>query len=162
MTGPSAFHDVMGDLDGPMVIVTCVAPDGERAGCLVGFSGQCSIDPPLYLACISQRNHTHGVATQADVLAVHVLDQADLELSKTFGELTGDDVDKLAMVPWTDVDGVPVLDGTAGWFLGRVVDRFPMGDHTAHVLEPIRGERRRPVVQLGFQDVRDMEPGHQP
>ena len=161
MSGPEAFHRLMSDLDGPMVIVTATA-GGERAGCLVGFSGQCSIDPPLYLVCISQRNHTHGVATRAEVLAVHVLDQADVELSKTFGELTGDDVDKLAMVQWTDIEGVPVLDATAGWFVGRVIDRFPMGDHTAHVLEPIRGERRRPVVQLGFQDVQDMEPGHRP
>ena len=161
MTGPAAFHELMADLDGPMVIVTC-AVDGERSGCLVGFSGQCSIDPALYLVCISQRNHTHGVAARADVLAVHVLDGADHDLSKTFGELTGDEVDKLAMVDWTDIDGVPVLDGTAGWFLGRVVDRFPMGDHTAHVLAPLRAERRRPVNQLGFQDVKDMEPGHRP
>jgi flavin reductase (DIM6/NTAB) family NADH-FMN oxidoreductase RutF len=161
VSGPEAFHRLMSDLDGPMVIVTAAA-GGERAGCLVGFSGQCSIDPPLYLVCISQRNHTHGIATRAELLAVHVLDQADAELSKTFGELTGDDVDKLAMVPWTDVEGVPVLDGTAGWFVGRVVDRFPMGVHTAPVLEPVRGERRRPVVQLGFQDVQDMEPGHRP
>jgi len=161
VSGPSAFHELMGDLDGAMVIVTCRA-GGETSGCLVGFSTQCSIDPPLYLVCISQRNHTHGVAVRADVLAVHVLDGADHELSKVFGELTGDDVDKLGMVAWTDVDGVPVLDGTAGWFLGRVVDRFRAGDHTAHVLEPFAGERRRPVVQLGFQSVKDMEPGHEP
>ncbi|HYD08888.1 MAG TPA: flavin reductase family protein [Acidimicrobiales bacterium] len=155
------FHDLMGDLDGPMIIVTCAVGD-ERSGCLVGFSGQCSIDPPLYVVCISRENHTHRVATRADVLAVHVLDQADAPLAEVFGHLTGDDTDKLALVDWSDVDGVPVLDGTAGWFLGQVVDRFLMGDHTAHVLAPMTGERRRPVVQLGFQDVKDVEPGHQP
>jgi flavin reductase (DIM6/NTAB) family NADH-FMN oxidoreductase RutF len=161
MTDLDFFHALMAETDGPMVIVTCAVGE-ERAGCLVGFSGQCSIDPALYLVCISQQNHTHAVATRADVLAVHLLDRADQRLAQLFGHLTGDDVDKLGMVDWTDVDGVPVLDGTAGWFLGRVVDRFPMGDHTAHVLAPVTGERRRPLVPLGFQDVKDVEPGHAP
>lgn len=161
MTGADAFHDLMADLDGPMVIVTCAVGD-ERAGCLVGFSGQCSIDPPLYLVCISAQNHTHGVATRADVLAVHLLDQADADLGRLFGQMSGDDADKLGMVDWHDVEGAPVLDGTAGWFVGRVVDRFAMGDHTAHILAPLQAARRRPVVQLGFQQVKDVEPGHAP
>jgi len=38
------FHDLAADLDYPMLIVTAAA-DGERAGCLVGFAAQCSIDP---------------------------------------------------------------------------------------------------------------------
>ena len=161
MTSVDAFHELMADLDGPMVIVTCAVGD-ERAGCLVGFSGQCSIDPPLYLVCISTQNHTHGVATRAEALAVHLLDQADADLGRLFGQVSGDDADKLGMVDWTDVEGAPVLDGTAGWFVGRVVDRFPMGDHTAHVLAPVQAARRRPVVQLGFQQVKDVEPGHAP
>ena len=157
-SGTSAFHDLVADLDYPMVVVT--APG---AGCLVGFSSQVSIKPPRFLACISKKNHTHDRAADAPTLVVHVLDADDEHLAQVFGELSGDTVDKLSLVPWTaGPDDVPVLDGAAGWFAGRVLDRVDLGDHTGFVLEPFAGERRRGVRQLGFQDVKDLDPGHDP
>src|SRR3954470_16522668 len=95
-SGTSAFHDLMADLDGPMVVVTVAG-----GGCLVGFSTQYSIDPPRHLVCISKKNHTHALAMTADVLAVHVLDVDDAHVAEVFGELTGDAVDKLSLVAWT-------------------------------------------------------------
>jgi flavin reductase (DIM6/NTAB) family NADH-FMN oxidoreductase RutF len=161
-SGTSAFHDLLAELDHPMVVVTC-ATEEERSGCLVGFSTQCSIHPARFLVCVSKKNHTHRPAMRAGVLAVHVLDDADGEIAEVFGELSGDDVDKLALVPWHEgPEGVPVLDTTAGWFAGRVLDRLDLGDHTGMLLEPIGGERRRAVRQLGFQSVKDMDPGHAP
>ena len=47
-----AFDDVMASLDPPMAVVTA-ASGGERAGCLVGFHAQCSIDPPRFLVDVS-------------------------------------------------------------------------------------------------------------
>lgn len=156
--GMSDFHRLVADLDYPMMIVTA-----GRSGCLVGFSTQCSIDPPRYLVCISAANHTHAQAMTAPVIVVHVLDDEDRHISEIFGELTGDAVDKLSLVSWHEgPGGAPVLDGTAGWFAGRVVERITLGDHTALVVEPIAAERRRPIDQLGFQDVRGMDPGHDP
>jgi flavin reductase (DIM6/NTAB) family NADH-FMN oxidoreductase RutF len=49
-----------------MFIVTAVGRDGERAGCLVGFATQCSIQPPRFLACISRENRTFDVVTEAE------------------------------------------------------------------------------------------------
>jgi len=162
-SGAEVFHRLLSQLDSPVVIVTC-AVDGERTGCLVGFATQCSIHPPRHLVCISRTNHTYELAMRADVLAVHLLDRDDLAVARVFGELTGDEVDKLALVGWHDgPDGVPVLDGAAGWFAGRVVDRVDLGDHTGLVLDPFDGEQRRPVTrQLGFQAVKNLNPGHAP
>jgi flavin reductase (DIM6/NTAB) family NADH-FMN oxidoreductase RutF len=157
--GPRAFEEVVARLDYPMLIVTAAA-DGDRSGCLVGFSTQCSLKPLRFLVCISQANHTAAVADRSEHLAVHVLDRADLELSLLFGEQTGDRVDKFAACTWTDHRGVPVLDGPKAWFIGRVVDRVPLGDHVGHVLEPVEGELRGELELLSFQQVRDMEPGH--
>lgn len=157
-SGTSAFHDLLAGLDPPMTVVTCAG-----SGCLVGFSTQCSIDPPRYLACISKKNHTHAPALAATVLAVHVLDRADVDVAEVFGELTGDEVDKLSLVPWhPGPDGVPILETTAGWFAGRVLERLDLGDHTGFLLEPFAGEQRREITQLGFQDVQDLDPGHAP
>lgn len=89
-----SFQDLTGGLEYSMFVVT--ACDGERrAGCLVGFTTQCSIDPPRYLVCLSKANNTVAVALGAEVLMVHVLGADQLGLARLFGELTGDKVDKL-------------------------------------------------------------------
>ena len=161
-SGPDVFHDLVAHLDYPMVVVTATS-GGERSGCLVGFATQCSIDPPRYLVFVSKENHTHGIALASSVLAVHVLDERDRRTAEIFGELTGDAVDKLSLVPWTEgPGGLPVLDDTAGWFAGRVLERFDGGDHTGFLLEPFAGEKRRAITQLGFQDVKGLDPGHAP
>lgn len=154
----SAFHELVAQLDYPMVVVTV-----PGSGCLVGFSTQCSIDPPRHLVFLSKKNHTHEVAADASVVAVHVLDERDRPVAEIFGELTGDAVDKLSLVAWTEgPEGLPIIDDTAGWFAGRVLDRIDGGDHTGLLLEPFAGQQRRPFTQLGFQAVKDLDPGHNP
>jgi flavin reductase (DIM6/NTAB) family NADH-FMN oxidoreductase RutF len=157
--GGQVFERIVADLDYPMLIVTAAA-DGERSGCLVGFSTQCSLRPLRFLVCLSRANHTAPVAERSEHLAVHVLDRADHGLSVLFGEETGDRVDKFAECSWTDHRGVPVLEGPKAWFVGRVVDRVPLGDHVGHVLEPVEGDVLATIDLLTFQQVRDMEPGH--
>ena len=155
----AAFDDLVGRLDYPMLIVTA-AKGGRKSGCLVGFSTQCSVDPPRYLVCISTANHTADIAKDSDHLAVHVLGREDRHLSELFGEETGDDVDKFARCSWTERHGVPVLDGPKAWFVGRVLDRVPLGDHVGHVLEPVEVRDAGDLDLLTFQQVKDMEPGH--
>jgi len=142
----SDFGDIVAGLDYPMVVVTTAT-----SGCLVGFSTQCSIDPPRYLVCVSKVNHTHESAVAADAVTVHVLDVEDRHLAEVFGQLTGDDVDKLSLVD---------LRTAAAWFEGRVLERLDLGDHTGLVLEPVAAERRRWSGQLGYQSVKDLDPGH--
>jgi flavin reductase (DIM6/NTAB) family NADH-FMN oxidoreductase RutF len=157
----AAFGALAGRLDYPMYVVT--AYDGtERAGCLVGFATQCSIDPARFLVCVSERNHTHRVALRADVLAVHVLRASQHSLAALFGGETGDEVDKLARCAWHEgPGGVPVLDDCAGWFAGRVLARHDLGDHTGLLLAPVGGgvPEEEPAL-LRFAHVRDLEPGH--
>jgi flavin reductase (DIM6/NTAB) family NADH-FMN oxidoreductase RutF len=158
-----AFHRLLAGIDYPMYIVTTAA-GGQRAGCLVGFAIQCSIDPARMLVCLSVRNHTFRVAQAADVLVVHFLSRRHLELAKLFGEETGDDVDKFSRCEWAPgPDGVPVVAGVKGWVAGRVLATLDAGDHTAFVLEPIAGEAGDdPEPQLAFQQVRGFHPGHEP
>lgn len=146
-------------LDSPMWIVTA-AGAGERAGCLVGFATQCSIDPVRWLVCVSDANHTAAVAAHAPTLVVHVLRVGDEGLARHFGELTGDEVDKLAGIEWSaGPDGAPVVAGL-DWFAGRVVARHDLGDHTGYLLAPAGGACNRSEPALGFQAVRDLDPGH--
>ncbi len=157
-----AFHRLVAGIDYPMYIVTTAA-GGESAGCLVGFTTQCSIDPARMLVCLSVRNHTFRVVGQAGVLVVHFLSPANFELAKLFGEETGDEVDKFSRCRWRPgPGGAPVVEGVRGWVAGRVLTTVDAGDHTAFLLEPFAGEAaERPEPQLSFQQVRHLDPGHE-
>jgi flavin reductase (DIM6/NTAB) family NADH-FMN oxidoreductase RutF len=156
----SAFDRLVAQLDYPMAIVTCSA-GGERSGCLVGFSTQCSLKPARYLVCISKANHTFGVACGAEVLAVHFPGPGDIAIATLFGEETGDAVDKFERCSWRPgPDGVPILTDVGRWFAGRVLERVDLGDHAGFLVEPVDAACEVDVPQLGFQAVKDMEPGH--
>src|SRR5947207_7588883 len=105
------FGVIMSALDAPLVVVTA-AEAQERAGCLVGFHCQSSIEPPRYCVWLSKANHTYRVALGSTHLAIHFLTSADLWLAERFGTLTGDRTDKLAGLsvrPGPGPGQVPVL-----------------------------------------------------
>src|SRR3954463_13997797 len=113
---PGQWDKVVDLLDYPMFVVT-IAGDGQRAGCLVGFSTQGSIHTARVIVGISDKNYPYRVAQTATRLAVHVLDQKDRDLASLFGEQTGDEVDKFAQCRWHEgPEGVPILDDAAAWF----------------------------------------------
>ena len=144
-----------------MFIVTAVSAAGERAGCLIGFATQCSIHPPRFLVCISKKNRTFDVVSSAAVVGVHFLGSAQKELAVLFGEETGDEVDKFELCDWEGgPDGLPLLRGAAGRFVGRVLERYDLGDHMGLWLEPVEVADAGGALDLGFQDVKDVEPGH--
>jgi flavin reductase (DIM6/NTAB) family NADH-FMN oxidoreductase RutF len=160
MTEP--FEQLVSLLDYPMFVVTTRA-GGESAGCLVGFTSQVSIRPHRFLVGLSKRNHTFRVAEGADHLAVHLMERRHSELARLFGGETGDEVDKFARCAWhSGPHGMPILDDAAGWFVGRVLNRYDVGDHVGHVLEPVAGNAPDKFGQLvTFSDVRNLDPGHQ-
>ena len=156
-----AFDSIMSSLDAPMVIVT-TATEHERAGCLVGFHSQCSIDPPRYALWLSKANHTFRVALHARHLAVHLLADADHDLAALFGGETGDDVDKFAACAWTPgPDGVPLLDRVPRRVVARKRTLLDDGsDHVCVVLEPVDAVAAGPFAPLRLSAVDDVDPGH--
>ncbi|MBW8487344.1 flavin reductase family protein [Actinomadura parmotrematis] len=151
--------------DYPMFVVTAVDDGtGARAGCLVGFATQSSIEPFRFLVCLSRRNRTFRVAEGASVLAVHVLgrDEGQLELAALFGERTGDDVDKFARCSWRPgPGGVPLLTDARRCLVGRILERVELGDHAGFLLEPIEVTADDESAPLSFRTLPDLEPGHQ-
>jgi flavin reductase (DIM6/NTAB) family NADH-FMN oxidoreductase RutF len=144
-----------------MVVLTTAA-DGERAGCLVGFFTQCSIDPVRFLVCVSVRNHTHRVVAAANTVAVQALAADQYALAELFGGSSGDLLDKFARCEWTPgPHGVPLLSGCPEWLVGDVLDRIELGDHTGVLIAPTAAGRsadRRPPLLLSA--VLGLTPGH--
>lgn len=160
MSTEENFHALVSDLDYPMFIVVA-ASGGERAGCLVGFVTQASIDPPRLLVMLSKLNRTCHVAQGAETLIVHFLNEQNRNLATLFGEASGDDVDKFAQCEWNEgLDGAPVLAGTRGWVAGRILDRLDAGDHMGHLVEVHETRIDTPGAPITYQTVRGMEAGH--
>ena len=161
--GVAAFEKLVGLLDYPVFVVTAHA-NGILAGCLVGFANQASIDPPRFLVDLSTQNHTFRVAADATHLAVHVFDREHLDVVELFGGQTGDAINKFDRCSWhPGPEQTPILDGARAWFLGKIVDRFALGDHVGHLLEPVHGDAPPELAHwVSFRDVAHLRPGHQP
>ncbi len=160
--GVEAFEQLVARLNYPMFVVTTAAGD-VTAGCLVGFASQTSIHPPRFLVGLSRRNHTFRVAADATHLAVHVFEREHLDVVELFGGQTGDTVNKFDRCSWRrGPERLPILDDAAAWFAGTILDRFSLGDHVGHLLEPVAGRPPHDLEQwVSFGDVRDLRPGHE-
>jgi flavin reductase (DIM6/NTAB) family NADH-FMN oxidoreductase RutF len=156
------WNDLVGDLLYSMLVVTTRRGE-DRSGCLVGFTTQVSIDPPRFLVCLSEKNHTFGLARDATHLAVHVLDSDQHALAHLFGGETGDEVDKFARCAWHDgPEGLPVLDDCTDWFVGAVVETVAFGDHRGFVLEPVAVTHRGTTSPYTSQQAMDaIDAGHE-
>ncbi len=157
-----AFRRISLSWDPAMFIVTTVA-DGRRAGCLVGFATQASIDPPRVLVGISCANRTHEVASRATALAIHCPPAHDRTLAELFGGETGDEIDRFARCRWHEgPHGLPILEGCGTWMAGVIVSRMPMGDHTGTLCEIVDAHDAGDGPHLRFGQVRHLDPGHAP
>src|SRR4051794_31653626 len=135
-----------------MLVVTTVH-EGERAGCLVGFHTQCSIDPPRFAVWISKANHTARVAVLADAFALHFLDRTrapERKLAELFGTVTDDHGDKFRRCAWhAGPDDVPLLDDCGTRVIGRRDAVFDhCGDHICFVLAPVESQMANPLEPL--------------
>jgi flavin reductase (DIM6/NTAB) family NADH-FMN oxidoreductase RutF len=157
----SDFDQLMGQLNSPMVVVT-TASAGARSGCLVGFHTQSSIRPARYAIWLSKANHTFRLAVLADTFAVHLLGEGDRHLAELFGSQTGDSIDKFEHCEWREgPDGVPLLDDCLNRFTARRVALLDDGgDHVCLIVEPTGAERSSPFSPMTFQQVRDLDAGH--
>jgi flavin reductase (DIM6/NTAB) family NADH-FMN oxidoreductase RutF len=159
--GDQAFQSLVARLDYPMFVVTTAVGD-TRAGCLVGFATQCSIDPPRFLACISDKNRTYRVLQDADTAAVHLVPERAVHIVELFGGETGDDEDKFSRCEWAPgPEGLPLLADCPSWFAARILERHSLGDHAGHVLEPFAGADPGAGGWFPFSRAKAIEPGHE-
>ncbi len=148
-------------LDPAMAVVT-TASNGERAGCLIGFHAQCSIDPNRYVVWLSKANHTFRVGVHATRFVVHFLGQDDMELARLFGTTSGDRVDKFRSVDWSAGPGqVPLLEASQNRFAADRVALLDEGsDHVCLVLEPTEVSASNTFRPLRLSQVEHLQPGH--
>jgi flavin reductase (DIM6/NTAB) family NADH-FMN oxidoreductase RutF len=148
-------------LDSPLAIITTIAED-ERAGCLIGFHAQSSIDPLNYTVWLSKANHTYRVGLRASKFAVHFLSVDQLPLATHFGSMSGETADKFAPVRWTPAsNGVPLLRECPNRILlERLAVLDDGGDHVCLTTGVSQAWCEREFMPLRQSDARHLEAGH--
>ena len=156
------FDELMASLDTPLVVVTTVAED-ERAGCLVGFHVQSSIDPERYCVWLSKANHTYRVGLRASHFAVHFLTADDHDVAERFGTRSGEDTDKFAGVDVElDPYGVPLLRACPNRLsLERIALLDDGSDHVCLTTRVTSASSGGPFTPLRVSDADDLDPGHE-
>jgi hypothetical protein len=58
---------------------------------------------------------------------------------------------------------VPILDACPSWFVGEILERGVLGDHTGFLLDPVAAHHgARADEQLRFGEAKSIEAGHAP
>jgi flavin reductase (DIM6/NTAB) family NADH-FMN oxidoreductase RutF len=156
------FDAFVARLDGALLVVTA-ATEEERAGCIVGFHTQCSIDPPRYAVWLSKANFTYRVALFTTHLALHMVDAGDRMLLQLFGGTSGDRTEKFALVDWAPgPGGVPLLTQCPSRVvLERTTVLDHGGDHVCFVGTPVDAGFSPDVEPMRLADAADVEAGHE-
>jgi len=129
---------------------------------LIGFATQCSIDPPRFLICLSDKNRTTRLAQRAEAVVVHFVPASAEHLAQLFGGRTGDELDKFAHCEWHEgVRGLPILDECDNWFAATILARHGVGDHVAFLLDPIQAQVGTRFDEFTFHRARRIDPGHE-
>ncbi|WP_313406573.1 flavin reductase [Aeromicrobium sp.] len=156
-----AFDTLMTSVDPPLVVVTTEV-DGERAGCLVGFHSQSSIDSGHYSVWLSKANHTYRAALRATHLAVHFLTDRDLALAERFGTQCGAETDKFAgLAIDSDEHGSPLLRECPNRLvLERTAVLDDGGDHVCLTTRVLSAHTGGTFTPLRVSDASHLDPGH--
>jgi flavin reductase (DIM6/NTAB) family NADH-FMN oxidoreductase RutF len=134
-----------------VAVITAAAPEP------VGFTAtsviSVSAEPPLLVFSIDSASSSWSSLQRVDTLVVNLLTADQVDLSARFATRG---IDRFAAGGWSRLPtGEPVLDGSAGWFRGRVLDRTPVGrSHLVSVLVLDAAEASAPAAPLVYHDRR--------
>ncbi len=99
---------------------------------------------PRQLITVDKRHNTHAIIEGSGALAMHLIDETQLDLVWRFGLQSGQKVDKLAGLEFrTGATGSPLLTQALAWFDCRVEARMDSGDRTVYLTAVVDGQLQR-------------------
>jgi len=147
---PARFRAAMGALPTGVTVVTASRPEGP-AGATANAVCSLSIEPMLMLACLDRGSRTLLAVQAANRFAVNVLHAGQEEIARAFAT-KAPVADKWAGVPWSERDGIPMIDGALAFVACDLRDVIAGGDHvivTGEVTALETSETDAPLVFHG-------------
>lgn len=132
------FRNALGSYTTGVAVVTVMGPQGP-AGMTVNSFASVSLDPPLVLWSPAKSSTRHGLFTEAEHYAIHVLSAEQDGLSHRFTR-GGAGFEGLE---WDfNDDGVPVIPGTLARFECVRSNLHDAGDHSIIIGRVLRAAHR--------------------
>jgi flavin reductase (DIM6/NTAB) family NADH-FMN oxidoreductase RutF len=122
---PQRFRNLMAAVCAPVTIVT-TSDDNTPYGATVSSFASLSLEPPLVTIALDRHSALLAHIRAVGRFGVNLLNHAQTELATLFARRG---TDRFAEIFWYLDDGLPRLDGTAGWVACSVHDVVAGGDH---------------------------------
>jgi flavin reductase (DIM6/NTAB) family NADH-FMN oxidoreductase RutF len=137
------FRNALGRFASGVTIVT-TRYEGQTHGMTANAFVSVSLDPPLVLVSLDNRSFMHKVLPAVGHYGVSVLAEDQERLSNHFAGRTVEGIH----IRFLTRHGVPLIEGAVAYFVVRVLDAHPAGDHTLYVgrVEHFESRDERPLL----------------
>lgn len=145
--GPVAklnFRRVMGRFATGVTVITAADCNGRVRGMTANAFMSGSLEPPLCVVSIGKAASMHDVFADGTLFGVNILAHGQRDLSEHFA---GRSIAGL-VVPFTEIEGVPLLADASAYIAARIEARHDCGDHTlivGHILA-MEADDRTPLL----------------
>jgi flavin reductase (DIM6/NTAB) family NADH-FMN oxidoreductase RutF len=129
----ATFRSVLGRFVSGVTILTARDAEDVDHGMTVSAFCSTSLEPPLVLFCIAHDAALHPVLLEHDRMAVSILTASQEAIARRFAEKLDNRFDGVGFT--RGVTGAPLIEGALAVIEGRVVHRYPGGDHTIFLAE---------------------------
>jgi flavin reductase (DIM6/NTAB) family NADH-FMN oxidoreductase RutF len=143
---PPLFRQLLGRFATGVTVLTTRTPAGEPVGMTASSVASVSLQPPLVLVSVDQRNDTHDSLAQASHFVLNVLGADQEALARRFAGL---DAERFRDVSYREnPHGIAVLEGVVAHIDCEKQVAVPGGDHTVFFGLVVGGEStdRRPLL----------------
>jgi flavin reductase (DIM6/NTAB) family NADH-FMN oxidoreductase RutF len=147
-------------LDRELWLVT--AQDGaRRSGLIATFVNAASIvaDLPRMLVSLSRQHFTWKLVQASGAMALHLLNEQNLDWVWRFGLASGADRDKFTgLAVHRGQTGSPLLDDCIGWMDCRVETSLDVGDRTVYMVQVVESRVHNFAPPLTTRRLVEMSP----
>jgi flavin reductase (DIM6/NTAB) family NADH-FMN oxidoreductase RutF len=119
------FRDLMAGVCAPVAIVTTANQDGPH-GATVSSLASVSLRPALLSIALDRKSSLLARILGSGRFGVNVLGCTQDDLAMLFASRG---VERFSQVRWTTAEGLPRLEGTAGWAACELHQTVEAGDH---------------------------------
>jgi flavin reductase (DIM6/NTAB) family NADH-FMN oxidoreductase RutF len=137
------FRHALGRFASGVTVIT-TQMEGQTHGMTANAFVSVSLDPPLVLVSLDNRSYLHKILPASGRYGVSVLAQHQQTLSNHFAGRTVEDIH----IRFTTREGMPLIEGAVAYFVVKVLDVHPAGDHTLYVghVEHFESREDRPLL----------------
>ncbi len=133
-------NNVFRNLSYGVYVVSCVI-DGKYTGCTVNSIMQITSSPASIALSVNKDNYTNLCLNKTKKFAVSILSETSNPMTiGTFGFRSGRDCNKFDIIPYTLIDGMPVVKDACSYLICNVTGKTETSTHTVFLADVIDGD----------------------